>query len=84
MPVLDEQIAMLDAAPALELRGTVREVQGLALRVAAMPAPIGAMVRMLMPGCVPEGDDAADALAVAICHAHHAASRAAWTREAVQ
>jgi len=46
MPVLDEQIAMLDAAPALELRGTVREVQGLALRVAAMPAPIGAVVRI--------------------------------------
>jgi crossover junction endodeoxyribonuclease RuvC len=42
-------------------------------------AQIGAMVRMLMPGCVPDGDDAADALAVAICHAHHAQTRAAWT-----
>ncbi|MGC8470207.1 MAG: crossover junction endodeoxyribonuclease RuvC, partial [Acetobacteraceae bacterium] len=26
--------------------------------------------------------DAADALAVAICHAHHRASRLAWSREA--
>ena len=29
------------------------------------------MVRMLLPGCDPAGSDAADALAVAICHAHH-------------
>lgn len=35
---------------------------------------IDAMVRMLLPGCDPAGPDAADALAVAICHAHHA-----WT-----
>ncbi|MDA0704572.1 MAG: crossover junction endodeoxyribonuclease RuvC [Proteobacteria bacterium] len=35
---------------------------------------IDAMVRMLLPGCNPAGPDAADALAVAICHAHHA-----WT-----
>ncbi len=41
-------------------------------------AQIGAMVRMLMPGCQPAGDDAADALAVAICHAHHAATNALW------
>ncbi|MBT6117280.1 MAG: crossover junction endodeoxyribonuclease RuvC, partial [Rhodospirillaceae bacterium] len=37
-------------------------------------AQIDAMVRMLLPGCDPAGPDAADALAVAICHAHHA-----WT-----
>jgi crossover junction endodeoxyribonuclease RuvC len=30
------------------------------------------MVKVLMPKAVFEGDDAADALAVAICHAHHA------------
>jgi crossover junction endodeoxyribonuclease RuvC len=35
---------------------------------------IDVMVRMLLPGCDPAGPDAADALAVAICHAHHA-----WT-----
>ncbi len=34
------------------------------------------MVRRLLPGCLVAGSDAADALAVAICHAHHAASAA--------
>lgn len=29
------------------------------------------MVRLLLPGSAPEGPDAADALAIAICHAHH-------------
>ena len=29
------------------------------------------MIKMLLPGCRPENADAADALAVAICHAHH-------------
>src|SRR3989304_1734395 len=33
---------------------------------------VQAMVRMLLPGCRLAGADAADALAVAICHAHHA------------
>ncbi len=32
---------------------------------------IRAMVGRLLPGCAIEGQDAADALAVAICHAHH-------------
>ena len=32
------------------------------------------MVRTLLPGCDPAGVDAADALAVAICHAHHRTS----------
>lgn len=32
------------------------------------------MVRLHLPGAVPEGADAADALAIAICHAHHAQS----------
>ncbi|MSP50392.1 MAG: crossover junction endodeoxyribonuclease RuvC [Alphaproteobacteria bacterium] len=35
------------------------------------------MVRMLLPGAEPGSADAADALAVAICHAHHAATRRA-------
>ncbi|MDG3042019.1 crossover junction endodeoxyribonuclease RuvC [Roseicyclus marinus] len=30
------------------------------------------MVRMQLPGCDPAGPDAADALAIAICHAFHA------------
>jgi crossover junction endodeoxyribonuclease RuvC len=36
------------------------------------------MVRRLLPGCTLVKADAADALAVAICHAHHAATTAAW------
>jgi crossover junction endodeoxyribonuclease RuvC len=32
---------------------------------------IQAMVNILLPGCAIAGADAADALAVAICHAHH-------------
>ncbi|MBF0095141.1 MAG: crossover junction endodeoxyribonuclease RuvC, partial [Alphaproteobacteria bacterium] len=32
------------------------------------------MVRMLLPGCLVTSLDAADALAVAICHAHHRAT----------
>ena len=37
------------------------------------------MVRRLLPGATLRRADAADALAVAICHAHHRASRLAWT-----
>ncbi len=44
MSVLSEQLRILDHAAPLELRGTVSEVRGLALRVADLPAPIGAMV----------------------------------------
>ncbi len=36
------------------------------------------MVRRLLPGCVLKRADASDALAVAICHAHHRASRSVW------
>jgi len=36
------------------------------------------MVRRLLPGAVIKRADAADALAVAICHAHHRASRLKW------
>lgn len=38
------------------------------------------MVRRLLPGAVIGRADASDALAVAICHAHHRASRLAWAR----
>jgi crossover junction endodeoxyribonuclease RuvC len=38
------------------------------------------MVRQLLPGAAIGRADAADALAVAICHAHHRASRLAWGR----
>jgi crossover junction endodeoxyribonuclease RuvC len=36
------------------------------------------MVRRLLPGTALGRADAADALAVAICHAHHRATRLAW------
>jgi crossover junction endodeoxyribonuclease RuvC len=38
------------------------------------------MVRRLLPGATVGRADAADALAVAICHAHHRASRRAWAQ----
>jgi crossover junction endodeoxyribonuclease RuvC len=41
-------------------------------------AQVQMMVSRLLPGCLLAGADAADALAVAICHAHHAATRAKW------
>jgi len=43
---------------------------------------VGLMVRHLLPGCRPDSDDAADALAVAICHAHHAATTNRWRDDA--
>ena len=36
------------------------------------------MVRRLLPGCAIVEADAADALAVAICHAHHAGTLRTW------
>lgn len=36
------------------------------------------MVRVLLPGALIETPDAADALAVAICHAHHAGTARRW------
>jgi crossover junction endodeoxyribonuclease RuvC len=36
---------------------------------------IGHMIGVLLPGAVVESADAADALAVAICHAHHVSAR---------
>jgi crossover junction endodeoxyribonuclease RuvC len=37
------------------------------------------MVRRLLPGCAIAEPDAADALAVAICHAHHAGTMRRWS-----
>ncbi len=44
---------------------------------------VGMMVRRLLPGATLKRADAADALAIAICHAHHRASRTAWQAGAV-
>ncbi len=41
-------------------------------------AQVEMMVRRLLPGALIRRADAADALAVAICHAHHRATRLAW------
>jgi len=48
----------------------------------AEKAQVQMMVRRLLPGCAVVKADAADALAVAICHAHHAETRRAWTTPA--
>ncbi|MGE0726230.1 MAG: crossover junction endodeoxyribonuclease RuvC [Alphaproteobacteria bacterium] len=45
-------------------------------------AQVETMVRRLLPGCLIARADAADALAVAICHAHHRATQQAWLRPA--
>ena len=42
------------------------------------------MVGHLLPGCIIAGADAADALAVAICHAHSAASGRRWAAAAAR
>ncbi len=42
---------------------------------------IAHMVRLLLPGAGAVEADAADALAVAICHAHHGATRKLWAIE---
>lgn len=48
----------------------------------AEKAQVQAMVRMLLPGARLATADSADALAVAICHAHHAATRRLWDGDA--
>ena len=49
---------------------------------AAEKEQVQMMVRRLLPGACIVRADAADALAVAICHAHHRTSRLAWTSAA--
>jgi crossover junction endodeoxyribonuclease RuvC len=44
----------------------------------AEKAQVQMMVRRLLPGCAVATPDAADALAVAICHAHHAGTARIW------
>jgi crossover junction endodeoxyribonuclease RuvC len=44
----------------------------------AEKAQVQMMVRRILPGCEIAEPDAADALAVAICHAHHAETRRLW------
>ncbi len=44
---------------------------------------IGLMVSHLLPGSQPDSEDAADALAIAICHAHHEGTGSRWRATAV-
>ena len=46
-------------------------------------AQVAEMVRRLLPGATIGRADASDALAVAICHAHHRASRLRWVAPAL-
>ena len=48
----------------------------------AEKAQVQMMVRRLLPGCAIVEPDAADALAVAICHAHHVGTLRAWSARA--
>lgn len=48
----------------------------------AAKAQVAAMVERLLPGCAVAAPDAADALALAICHAHTAASARRWAAAA--
>ncbi|SDF54746.1 Holliday junction endonuclease RuvC [Limimonas halophila] len=45
---------------------------------------IAPMIQRLLPGCAVDNEDSADALAVAICHAHHAGTRTSWASVAQQ
>jgi crossover junction endodeoxyribonuclease RuvC len=47
----------------------------------AEKAQVLMMVRRLLPGASMRRSDAADALAVAICHAHYRSSRLAWSAD---
>jgi crossover junction endodeoxyribonuclease RuvC len=40
-------------------------------------AQVSHMVKLQLPGCVPAGPDAADALAIAICHAFYGGAKTA-------
>jgi crossover junction endodeoxyribonuclease RuvC len=71
-------------APAL--RGiVVREYAAKTVKMAvvgtggAEKAQVQMMVRRLLPGAEIRRADAADALAVAICHAHHRSTRRVWS-----
>lgn len=50
----------------------------------AAKGQVSHMVRVLLPGCQVTSADAADALAVAICHAHFGATRRRWDARAVR
>lgn len=64
----------LDGLPVAEYAANLVK-QSLTGRGHAQKAQVAAMVAVLLPGAQGVADDAADALAVALCHAHHARER---------
>lgn len=46
MPLIQDQLRKLDHVVAPEVRGRVRELRGLSLRVSAMPAPVGSLLEL--------------------------------------
>ncbi|MFZ0695315.1 MAG: crossover junction endodeoxyribonuclease RuvC, partial [Alphaproteobacteria bacterium] len=48
----------------------------------AQKEQVAMMIRVLFPGCELASGDAADALAVAVCHAHHASTLRVWAKAA--
>jgi crossover junction endodeoxyribonuclease RuvC len=67
----------LAGIPVLEY-GAMAVKQSVVGTGAAAKEQVQMMVRRLLPGATLRRADAADALAVAICHAHHRASRLRW------
>jgi ADP-ribose pyrophosphatase YjhB (NUDIX family) len=74
-------------APSFAVEREIREESGYlakAVKLAvvgtggAAKEQVQMMVRRLLPGAAIRRADAADALAVAICHAHHRSSRRTW------
>ena len=61
----------LDGLPVAEYAANLVK-QSITGRGHAQKAQVAAMVSILLPGTAGVSDDAADALAVALCHAHHA------------
>ena len=64
----------LAGIPVLEY-GAMKVKQAVVGTGAASKEQVAMMVRLLLPGAVLRRADASDALAVAICHAHHRSSR---------
>ena len=75
-------------APAFSMQPCQAQTPSVRLKIAvvgtggAEKRQIQAMVGVLLPGAKVAGPDAADALAVAICHAHHVASATGMMRRA--
>lgn len=70
-------VPALSGLPVLEY-GAMEVKRSVVGTGAAAKEQVADMVRRLLPGATIRRADAADALAVAICHSHHRATRRAW------